>query len=238
VSDPVAAIVVAGGRGSRLGRPQPKAFVPLARRPMLAYSLEALRDVAEVGELVVVLPEGQEHALADAWAALFDQYRVSATVAGGGYRWQSVSAGLQALAQGSDLVLIHDAARPLATRELIEAVVARAVEVGAAIAAQPLTDTLKEADGKLLIRHTLDRTRYWRAQTPQVFRRALIVEAYRRAADLGAYGPGGPTDDAQLVEALGAPVALVESRTPNVKVTTPEDLALVEQLLERPSSGT
>ena len=238
MSNGVAAIVVAGGRGSRLGRPEPKAFVPLDGRPMLAYSLEALRGVDEVGELVVVLPEDQEPVLADAWEDLFDEYRISATVAGGERRWQSVTRGLQALSQGSDLVLIHDAARPLVTPELIEAVVARAVEVGAAIAAQPLTDTLKEADEELLIRRTADRSRYWRAQTPQVFRRALLVEAYQRAADLESYGSVGPTDDAQLVEALGAPVALVESRAPNVKVTTPEDLALVEQLIRRRSSGT
>lgn len=248
MSGEVAAVVVAGGRGRRLGRPEPKAFVPLAGRPMLAYSLEALRGVDGVGELVVVLPEGQERALVGTWAELESRYQVSASVAGGEHRWQSVAAGLEALTGDSELVLIHDAARPLVTPELIEAVVRRAADVGAAIAAQPLTDTLKETDEHLLIQRTLDRSRYWRAETPQVFRRSLILKAYRRAGDLQSCGSAptgvpagrrvGPTDDAQLVEALGAPVAVVPSPSPNPKITTPEDLLLAEQLLSGRSSGT
>jgi len=230
VSGEVAAVVVAGGRGRRLGRPEPKAFVPVAGRPLLAYSLCALRAVDGVGELVVVLPPGEQGALAERWAELLDQYRVSAVVGGGERRWQSVAAGLKALNTASDLVLIHDGARPLVTPELIEAVARRAAEVGAAIAAHPLTDTVKEVTEDLLIQETLDRSRLWRAQTPQAFRRALIFEAYERATELQ------PTDDAQLVEALGAPVAIVESPALNVKVTTPEDLLLVEQVLSRRSS--
>ena len=232
MSGRVAAVVVAAGRGRRLGRPEPKAFVPLAGRPMLAYSLGALRAVDGVGELVVVLPTVRERALLAAWTELERRYQVTASAAGGEHRWQSVAAGLGALTGESELVLIHDAARPLVRPELIEAVVRRAADVGAAVAARPLTDTLKEADEHLLVRRTLDRRRYWRAETPQVFRRALILEAYGRAGELQ------PTDDAQLVEAMGAAVAVVENPGPNPKITTPDDLLLAEQLLGGRSPGT
>lgn len=228
MSRDVSAVVVAAGRGRRLGRSEPKAFVTVAGRPLLAYSLAALHRVDRVGELVVVLPPGQRERLAD----LADRYRLGAAVEGGRERWQSVAAGLRALSGKADLVLIHDAARPLATPELFLAVIEKAAEVGAAVAATPLTDTLKEVGPDLLIRSTLDRSRYWRAQTPQVFRRELIIEAYRQAEKLQ------PTDDAQLVEALGAPVAIVPSLGPNPKVTTPADLLLVEQLVREQGSDT
>jgi len=225
VSPVVAAVVVAAGRGRRLGRPEPKAFVPLGGRPMLAYALATLRAVDGVGELVVVLPPGEERDLARRHQDLFSAYAVSATVGGGEERWQSVAAGLAGLCQPSDLVLIQDAARPLLTAELARAVIGKAAEVGAAIAAEPLADTLKEVTEDMLIGRTLDRGRYWRAQTPQVFHRGLITEAYVHAARLR------PTDDAQLVEALGRPVAIVASSTPNLKVTTASDLLVAEQVL-------
>jgi 2-C-methyl-D-erythritol 4-phosphate cytidylyltransferase len=226
----VAAVVVAAGRGRRLGRPEPKAFVPVGGRPMLAYSLATLRAVDGVGELVVVLPPGEERDLARRYQDLLSAYAVSATVGGGEERWQSVAAGLAALGKASDLVLIQDAARPLVTAELAKAVIEKAAEVGAAIAAEPLADTLKEVTEDMLIGRTLDRGRYWRAQTPQVFRRGLITEAYVHAGRLR------PTDDAQLVEALGAPVAIVVSSTPNLKVTTASDLLVAEQLLAERSA--
>lgn len=225
MSAAVAAVVVAAGRGRRLGRAEPKAFVSVGGRPMLAYSLATLRAVDGVGELVVVLPPGEERDLARRYQDLLSAYAVTATVAGGEDRWQSVAAGLAALRGRSDLVLIQDAARPLITAELAEAVIEKAAEVGAAIAAEPLADTLKEVTQDMLIRRTLDRGRYWRAQTPQVFRRGLITQAYAHASELR------PTDDAQLAEALGAAVAVVASSGPNLKVTTASDLLVVEQVL-------
>jgi len=231
VSAVVAAVVVAAGRGRRLGRLEPKAFVSVAGQPLLAYSLAALRAVDGVGELVVVLPPGEERGLARCYQELLSASAVSATVAGGEERWQSVAAGLASLREPSDLVLIHDAARPLVTAELARAVIEKAAEVGAAIAAEPSTDTLKEVTAEMLIGRTLDRGRYWRAQTPQVFRRGLIMEAYAHAGRLH------PTDDAQLVEALGAAVAVVPTSGPNPKVTTASDLAVVEQLLAERSAG-
>jgi 2-C-methyl-D-erythritol 4-phosphate cytidylyltransferase len=225
VSLVIAAVVVAAGRGRRLGRLEPKAFVSLAGEPMLAYSLAALRAVEGVGELVVVLPPGEDEGLARCYGELLSAWRVTATVAGGEERWQSVAAGLASLREASDLVLIHDAARPLVTAELARAVIEKAAEVGAAIAAEPLADTLKEVTEDLRIGRTLDRGRYWRAETPQVFRRGLIAEAYVHAGRLR------PTDDAQLVEALGQPVAIVPTTGPNLKVTTATDLLVVEQLL-------
>jgi len=227
VSGDVAVVVAAAGLGRRLGLPDPKAFVPIHERPMLAYSLASLRELTRVGELVVVLPAAQESRLADRWRELLQAYEVTRTVSGGEHRWESVRAGLDALESDAEYVCIHDAARPLVTPELVLRVIAAAEKVGAAIAAEPVADTVKRAGPGMLIEETVDRSTLWRAQTPQVFLRELLARAYQRAPAFH------PTDEAQLIEALGEPVALVESPTANPKVTTQEDLLFVEQLLLR-----
>jgi 2-C-methyl-D-erythritol 4-phosphate cytidylyltransferase len=225
VTPEVAAVVAAGGEGRRLGREEPKAFVEVRGLPMLAYTLSALRQVSRVTEIVIVLPRTQTAELGSQWSALFREYDVARTVPGGEHRWQSVRAGLDALRSDAEMVCIHDAARPLATPNLFERVISRAGEVGAAIAAEPVTDTVKRSRENMLIAETVDRAGLWRAQTPQAFRREVLLRAYRR--ETGFH----PTDESQLLEALGEPVALVASPSANPKVTTPDDLVLVEQLL-------
>jgi 2-C-methyl-D-erythritol 4-phosphate cytidylyltransferase len=213
------ALVVAAGRGERLGTAVPKAFAILAGRPMVHWSIAALEEVAAIAEIVVALPQG-----VDAPAGTIG-------VAGGTQRSHSVQAALAA-ARADDIVVVHDAARPLVTAALVEDCLAAIADgaCDAAIAAAPVTDTVKECDGATVVR-TLDRSRLWAVQTPQAFRR----EALERALDQDDAIVGAATDDAALVEALGGTVRLVPAPRENLKVTTPLDLRVAELLLrDRP----
>jgi len=205
------ALLVAAGRGERLGAPGPKAFVMLAGRPMLEWSLEALRAAPSVERVVVAVPPGVSYPDA---------------VSGGEARSESVRNALRA-AGDADVVVVHDAARPLLDADLVERCVAGLDGgVDAVIAAAPVTDTVKEAaDG--IVERTLDRTRLWSVQTPQVFRRAALERALDQPGEVLA----AATDDAGLVEAQGGVVRVVESTARNLKVTTPTDLALAALLL-------
>jgi 2-C-methyl-D-erythritol 4-phosphate cytidylyltransferase len=209
------ALVVAAGRGERLGTAVPKAFAILAGRPMVQWSIAALEEVEAIEEIVVALPPG------------VDAPEGTIGVAGGTQRSHSVQAALAA-ARADDVVLVHDAARPLLTPALIEDCLAAIADGGcdAAIAAAPVTDTVKECDGETVVR-TLDRSRLWAVQTPQAFRR----EALERALDQDDEILGAATDDAALVEALGGTVRLVRAPRENLKVTTPFDLRVAELLL-------
>jgi len=209
---------VAAGRGERLGTPVPKAFAILAGRPMVEWSLVALKDVAAVTEIVVALPPGIAAPAG------------SIGVPGGTQRSHSVRAALEA-AGHDDVVVVHDAARPLVTPALVAACLDALTGADAAIAAAPVTDTIKECEGERVVR-TLDRSRLWAVQTPQVFRR----EALERALDQGDDAIGAATDDAALVEALGGTVRIVPAPPENLKVTTRMDLRVAEMLLRERSS--
>jgi 2-C-methyl-D-erythritol 4-phosphate cytidylyltransferase len=214
------ALIVAAGRGERLGSGRPKALVALAGRPMLEWTVDALRAVAVVQRIVVALPAG---------VGLDLGHRV-VTVPGGATRSQSVRAALRASGDG-DPVIVHDAARPLASPALFERAVSELERSGAdaAIAAVPVSDTIKElgADGHT-VQRTLDRSSLWAVQTPQVFRREALERVLNDASDeLLAVA----TDDAWLVERAGGSVHVVRSDAHNVKVTSPIDLQLAELLL-------
>jgi 2-C-methyl-D-erythritol 4-phosphate cytidylyltransferase len=216
------ALLVAAGSGERLGAGRPKAFVELAGRPMVAWSLDALR-AAGIEEIVVALPPGHE-----APAACLG-------VEGGATRSQSVRAALAA-APPDDRVVVHDAARPLVTPEHFRAALAALDDADCAVAAAPVTDTVKEAGPDRFVIATLDRTRLWAIQTPQAFRRAALERALSVDEDVLA----AATDDAWLVERTGGTVRVVESTPANLKVTTPHDLRLADHLLadrlSRPSA--
>ena len=217
----VGALVLAGGRGERLGSAVPKAFVPIGGVPMLVRSIEALGAVPRIDRIQPVFPERHpELALPSL------QGRVASPTQGGAERQDSVAAGLAALGDAVDWVVVHDAARCLVAAQDVLEVIDAAFECDAAILAAPVTDTLKRAEGGV-IAETLDRSACWAAQTPQVFRRSLLVEAHHKARLEGFVG----TDDAQLVERLGAPVRVVASRAPNPKITHPGDLTWAESWL-------
>jgi 2-C-methyl-D-erythritol 4-phosphate cytidylyltransferase len=207
------ALVVAAGRGERLGTPVPKAFVNLAGRPMVEWSVAALQQVAAVTGIVVALPAGVPAPAA------------TTGVPGGSQRSHSVRAALAA-AGPDDVVLVHDAARPLVTPELIAACLAALGDADAAIAATPVTDTIKECEGGRGGR-MLDRSRLWAVQTPQVFRREVLERALAQDDAMVA----AATDDAALVEALGGTVRIVPAPPENLKVTTALDLRVAQMLL-------
>jgi 2-C-methyl-D-erythritol 4-phosphate cytidylyltransferase len=207
------ALIVAAGRGERLGSDGPKAFVRLGGRPMVEWSIEALSAVCD--QVVVALPPGV-HAPAGTLG-----------VPGGAQRSLSVRNALHEAA--GDPVLVHDAARPLLTVELAQACLDAldARDLDAAIAAAAVTDTIKEAGGDQIVERTLERSRLWAIQTPQAFRREALERALAQPDDVVA----AATDDAALVEALGGRVGIVEAPRENLKVTTPLDLRLAELLL-------
>ena len=196
---------------------------------MVLRALRLFTSHPDVAQVVLVLPPDDA---VNPPTFLSDLSKI-AIVPGGAHRGDSVRAGLAALQRECTIVLIHDAARPFVERAVIDAVIGHARAGEGAVPAILMSDTLKEAtrtDGTL-IRRTRPRSRLWRAQTPQGFPRAVLVEAHARAARLGRRA----TDDAALVEALGVPVRLVPDSCRNLKVTTSEDLALA-QLLAGPSS--
>ena len=205
----VVGIVPAGGSGERLGADRPKAFVVCAGRPLIEWSLDVLDAVCD--RVVVAAPAEW---LRDGW------------VEGGPSRSASVRNALVAAPEASTAV-VHDAARPLVTRELVEACVGALMGVDGAIAATPVTDTVKEAYPDATVLRTLDRSRLWAVQTPQVFR----AESLRRALDVDDAALAAATDDASLVEAAGGTVRLVEAPPENFKVTTEADLARAEAAL-------
>jgi 2-C-methyl-D-erythritol 4-phosphate cytidylyltransferase len=215
------ALIVAAGRGERLGSERPKALVSLAGRPMVQWSVDALRDVGAVERVVVALPAD---ALADAPAGTI-------AVAGGRARSQSVREALNRAGPG-DPVIVHDAARPLAPPALFELLLDELDRSGtdAVIAAARVSDTIKEVESDdRTVRRTLDRSRLWAVQTPQVFRRGALERALTAANDELL---SRATDDAWLIEQAGGTVQVVDSGAPNIKVTTPADLRLAELLLE------
>ena len=218
------ALIVAAGRGERLGSGRPKALVSLAGRPMLAYSVDALSGVVAVDRIVVALPAEALHEAPDGVVA----------VAGGRQRSHSVRAALAAAGEGApeELVIVHDAARPLASAALFAQALdalERAPEADAVIAAAPVTDTIKEvSDDGRTVQRTMQRSRLWAVQTPQVFRRAALERVLRDGSDeLLAQA----TDDAWLIERAGGTVHVLGSDAGNLKVTTPHDLRVAELIL-------
>lgn len=219
----VGVIVAGAGSGSRLGRGS-KALVRLNGSTLLARALELFLSLEEVGRVVVVGPPGQLDQVRREIAA-FRSERPVEVCEGGETRQQSVRAGL-ALLEGCEYVLVHDAARPLASPALVRRVLAATRQAGAAIPGMPLRDAVKRVEGHWLV-ESLDRSRLVLAQTPQGFRYQVLEQAHFQAADAGLVGD----DDAQLVAAAGHAVAVVEGEPANVKLTTPEDLVVVEALL-------
>ena len=223
----VTAIVPAAGGGTRMAGALPKQYLPLAGIPLLARTLQALRASGRVDSLILVVPPGQEARCRTEILEPFGLH-ADAVVPGGADRQASVFAGLSRIPEGTDLVLVHDGARPFITTEVIQAAVSAAAAVGAAAVAVPVTDTIKVADPDGSVKETPERGRLWAAQTPQVFRPALLREAHRQALQDGFRS----TDDSALVERLGHPVRLVPGSPENVKITTTADLALADHILQ------
>ncbi len=221
-----AAVIVAAGRGERLGKPLSKAFVPIAGVPMLLHAVQRVVRSPAVDRVIVVV-RGADVGRAQALLAESGAPKIAAVVAGGAHRQESVLAGLVHTG-GAPVSVIHDGARPLVTPEVVTAVVQAAAETGAASAGVPVHETVKLMDGRDASQ-TLDRDRLWIARTPQAFHTGLLVEAHHRARADGFLG----TDDAGLVERLGHKVRMVEDAAQNLKITVPGDLEVAEMYLGR-----
>lgn len=217
-------LIVAGGRGTRMGGPQPKQFLELAGRPVLMHTLEAFDRWDASARLIVVLPEDQ----IDTWKRLCEAHvfgRIHRVVAGGETRFHSVRNGLGAVASNG-LIAVHDGVRPLVAPSVIAACFAAAADGGAAVPVVPVVESVREVDADGGSR-PVDRTRFRVVQTPQAFRADVL-----RAAYCLPYDPRF-TDDASVVEASGVAVRLVPGNRENIKLTTPMDLLLAEQLMRR-----
>jgi 2-C-methyl-D-erythritol 4-phosphate cytidylyltransferase len=225
------AIIPAAGHGLRVGGPTPKQFLDIAGAPIIIHTLRCFDACPDIQALAVALP-------ADRLAGFTDEARRQGirkplrVVVGGSERRESIRHALDEIADlEPEIVAVHDAVRPFIRSEQISAVVQRAAEIGAAILALRVTETIKEVEDGL-IQRTIDRRHIYRAQTPQAFRYDLL----RRANDEARRSNLAPaffTDDAMLVEHLGVPVAIVEGSASNIKITTPEDLTLAEMLFAR-----
>jgi 2-C-methyl-D-erythritol 4-phosphate cytidylyltransferase len=220
------AVVPAAGQGLRMG--QKKQALLLAGQPVLRWTIEALEATPSVHTVVVTVPAED---VTDWQRRLAGCSKVGTVLAGGAERQESVRLGLGAVPDEVEWVLVHDGVRPCVTPELLARVVDEAARHGAAIAALPVSETIKRgASG--WVKETVERDGLWAIQTPQVFRAAVLREAHRRAVAEGIAG----TDDAVLVERLGVPIRLVPGRPDNLKITRPDDLPLAEALLARKGS--
>jgi 2-C-methyl-D-erythritol 4-phosphate cytidylyltransferase len=220
------AIIVAAGQGARMGPGIDKLFLEVAGRPVVAHTWMRFDATPLIDEIVLVVREGMQSTWLDLATTLHPRKPFRLAPAGP-ERQDSVWNGLQALSPQSDLVAIQDGARPCTAQDLILATLEAARATGAAVAAQPVTDTLKESeDGKVVSRH-LDRARLWAVQTPQCFRVTVIRHALAAVRQQGLQ----VTDDTAACALIGQSVKLVPSTQPNPKVTVPADLAYIELLL-------
>lgn len=223
-----AAIIVAAGKGTRMGANMDKLWLEVAGRPVIAHTWKRFNDAACVDEIILVIRNGMQPHFTQL-AESFQFQKPFRFVIGGAERQDSVWNGLASVSPKTEIAVIQDAARPCTTEELIAATIQAAKETGAAVAAQPVTDTIKEtADGQIISR-TVDRSKLWSVQTPQTFR----VEVIRRAIATAREKNLILTDDTAACELIGQPVRLVKSLSPNPKVTVPADLPFVESLLRQ-----
>ncbi len=222
----VSVVIPAAGAGRRMGGPRAKQFLELQGRPILLLTLERFDSSPEIDEIVIAAA-ADEVDVVRALVRVHGLRKVRSVVPGGKERQDSVWNALEAAA--CDIVLVHDAVRPFVSHHLMSAVAAEAARSGAAVAAVAPKETIKISDGSGIVLSTPDRAHLWVAQTPQGFAYSLLVEAHRQAQKEGYYG----TDDASLVERLGAKVSLVQGSYDNIKITTPEDVELAERILAR-----
>jgi 2-C-methyl-D-erythritol 4-phosphate cytidylyltransferase len=221
-----AAIITAAGKSSRFGdRNYKKPFAMLGGRAVWLHSVDRFQNHQDVKQTIVTVAREDREDFDRKFGANIAIMGIE-VVEGGAHRADSVQRALERVKSEIDFVAVHDAARPCIADKWIEQVFAAAQKSGAAILATPVAETLKKVDGKREITATVDRASLWAAQTPQVFRRELLIEAYAKR------GGDSVTDDAQLVEKLGHAVTVVSSSPMNLKITTRDDLKVAEQILK------
>jgi len=223
----VSVILVGAGLGLRMGGAVKKPFMQIHGKPIFLHTIERFAQNDKIDEIILVVGEGEIQSIREQWQSALDTFKVKKIVPGGKRRQDSVYNGLCQTETDAEIVLIHDAVRPLVRREYIEAVIQKTKESHAAILATPIKATVKEVGNNLYIQRTIPRNSLWMAQTPQGFERNLLLKVFNHFKNTDIEF----TDDAEMVEKLGYPVCIVPGTDENIKITTPEDIKLAEALL-------
>lgn len=221
------AVIVAAGKGKRMGTEISKQFLPLGGKEILAHTVQKFEKAKKIRDIILVtgadsLQDVQEMAQEYGWE------KIVSIVAGGKERQDSVWNGLQQVAADTEIILIHDGVRPFVTEDILNISIETALEMGGCVAGVPAKDTIKVCDGENIAIATPDRNALWQIQTPQTFRKERIVKAYEQAKEDGFVG----TDDASFAEHCGYPVKVIMGSYRNIKITTKEDLIIGEAFLK------
>lgn len=223
----VSAIIVAAGKGSRMNTSINKQYLLINDKPVLAHTIEAFEKSGCISEIIVVINKNDKDFFIDSIMKPYSYKKITAVAEGGEDRQASVFNGLCHVSPESDIVVVHDGARPLVTTDIILRSVDAAIKYGAACVGVPVKDTIKKVDKDLYVEYTPERSMLWTIQTPQTFRKNILVEAHKNASTDGFRG----TDDSVLAERLGYRVRMVTGSYYNIKITTVEDLAFAETIL-------
>ena len=223
----VTAIIPAAGKGKRMLHSVPKHFIRLEDKPVLAYTLDVFERCPDVNQVLVVSRSGEENYCLKEVVEKYGYKKVLKIVIGGDRRQDSVYNGIKELDEDTDIVLVHDGVRPFVSQNTLSEAIKLAIFADGVVTAVPVKDTIKYVGDDGIIRATPDRSSLWHAQTPQVFKRRILEEAYVRAYNDKYTG----TDDSALVERLGYKVKIVEGTADNIKITTKEDLLFAEVIL-------
>lgn len=225
----ISAIIVAAGKGKRMGEGYNKQYILLVGKPIVAHTIEVFENVGSIDEIVLVVGKGEIDLARKDIIHKYNFKKVVKIIEGGTERQDSVYNGLKAIDVNCNIVLIHDGARPFITGNIIEKSIKAAKDAGACVVAVRVKDTIKVVNKNMEVDYTPDRDILWAVQTPQAFEHKLLLEAYKklRADNIKV------TDDAMLVEKLGHIVKIIEGSYENIKITTPEDLILGEGILKK-----
>ncbi|HZR45588.1 MAG TPA: 2-C-methyl-D-erythritol 4-phosphate cytidylyltransferase [Candidatus Manganitrophaceae bacterium] len=229
------AVIPAAGRGERMGSKTRKQFLALCGRPVIVHTLSIFQKSPFIDDILCVASK-EDQPFLERLIAEHGLTKVKRILPGGERRQDSVQVAIEYLereGRPDDIVLVHDGVRPLVPPELIERVAREAYKSGGAVAALPVTDSLKEVSADGIIEKSVAREKIWSMQTPQAFRLSLLIEACRKAAGDGFYG----TDEAMLVERIGVPIRCIQGSSENIKITTPSDLKIAELLLSSRSAS-
>ena len=223
----ISVIMPAAGLSLRMGANVRKPFIMIGEKPIFFYTLEKFYKLERVKEIIIVVNQKDLNTAKEKWSEKLADYKVTKVIAGGERRQNSIYNGLSQTNPDSKIILIHDAVRPLVKTEEIKAVIKSTEEIGAAIVASPMKLTVKQVNSNFEIIKTVPRHDLWMAQTPQGFKRDLIIEAYEKIKNSNVEF----TDDAEVVEKTGHAIGIVAGSYDNIKITTREDLKLAESLL-------
>jgi 2-C-methyl-D-erythritol 4-phosphate cytidylyltransferase len=224
----ISAVIPAAGSGARMGSDIKKPYLKIGSKPILAHTLQVFEKSFLVDDIFVVVSDEDIKRCKDEVINPYNFHKVADVLAGGTTRQASVFNGIQRTSDDTDIVIIHDGVRPFITEKIIETSVESAYQWGAAVVAVPVKDTIKVADNDNFVSSTPDRSQLWAIQTPQVFRREILIKAHLYAQERNI----DATDDAALVEKLGYKVKLVMGSYRNIKITTPEDLVIAKAFID------